>query len=406
MAQFEVKVLTKEGAIETRTLEAANKTALYEQVRQDGQRLVSSHELNQAGLDMIMEKINNFLGSVKLQDRITFARNVAAMLAAGLALSRAISIMERQTKNKKFKTVLQQINEEIGKGATFSSALAKFPKIFSNLFVSMVRAGEESGGLSDTLVVVADQMEKTYMLIKKIKGAMIYPAIIISAMILIGVLMMIFVVPSLTATFKELNVQLPTSTKIIIGVSDFLKNHLFLFIFLLGGSIAGLISMAKTTWGNRGLDYITPRFPIIGGIVQEAYAARTSRTLASLLQAGVEVVTALTITRDVLDNTYYKEVLDEAQKEIEKGAPMSAVFMRHENIFPILVGEMMSVGEETGALADMLAKLALFYETEVDQRTKDLSTIIEPFLMLFIGAKVGFFAVAMISPTYSVLSNI
>jgi type IV pilus assembly protein PilC len=406
MAQFEVKVLTKEGAIETRTLEAANKTALYEQVRQDGQRLVSSHELNQAGLDMIMEKINNFLGSVKLQDRITFARNVAAMLAAGLALSRAISIMERQTKNKKFKTVLQQINEEIGKGATFSSALAKFPKIFSNLFVSMVRAGEESGGLSDTLVVVADQMEKTYMLIKKIKGAMIYPAIIISAMILIGVLMMIFVVPSLTATFKELNVQLPTSTKIIIGVSDFLKNHLFLFIFLLGGSIAGLISMAKTTWGNRGLDYITPRFPIIGGIVQEAYAARTSRTLASLLQAGVEVVTALTITRDVLDNTYYKEVLDEAQKEIEKGAPMSAVFMRHENIFPILVGEMMSVGEETGALADMLAKLALFYETEVDQRTKDLSTIIEPFLMLFIGAGVGFFAVAMISPTYSVLSNI
>jgi type IV pilus assembly protein PilC len=406
MAQFEVKLLTKEGEIETKVIEAVTKTALYEQVRQEGHRLVSSKELNKAGLQDLIDKINNFLGKVKLQDRITFARNIAAMLAAGLALSRAISIMERQTKNIKFKTILQDLNEEIGKGATFSSALAKYPKVFSNLFVSMVRAGEESGGLSDTLTVVADQMEKTYLLIKKIKGAMIYPAIILSAMVLIGILMMIFVVPSLTATFRDLNVQLPMSTRIIIGVSDFLKNHLVIFIFLFVGGIASFISAAKTTWGNRGLDYVTPRVPIIGDIVQEAYAARTARTLASLLQAGVEVVTALTITKDVLDNTYYKEVLGEAQKEIEKGAPMSAVFMKHEEIYPILVGEMMSVGEETGALAEMLSKLAVFYETEVDQKTKDLSTIIEPFLMLFIGAGVGFFAIAMISPTYSVLSNI
>lgn len=379
---------------------------LYEGVRQTGGRLVSAREINEGILKTTLNWVNNFIGSVKLQEKIVFARNVAAMLNAGLALSRAIAIMERQTKNQKFKEILSVINEEIAKGGTFSGALAKSPNVFSSLFVSMVRAGEESGGLGEALKVVGDQMEKSYLLIKKIRGAMIYPAIIICAMFGIGVLMMIYVVPSLTATFTELNVELPTSTKVIIGISNFLKNHTIIFFTLVIGFIVGTVFALRTQRGQRYFDYVTPRFPIIGTLVKESYAARTSRTLSSLLQSGVEVVTALLITKDVLGNSYYKEVIDEAQKEIQKGAPMSGVFIVHEEIYPILVGEMMSVGEETGALSDMLGKLAEFYESEVDQKTKDLSTIIEPFLMLLIGAGVGFFAVAMISPTYSVLNNI
>jgi len=404
--QFDVKILNKEGAVESKVMEAVTKTALYEQVRQTGGRLVSAKEINEGIVKSTMNWINSFIGSVKLQEKIVFARNVAAMLNAGLALSRAIAIMERQTKNQKFKVILAAINEDIAKGGTFSGALAKSPKVFSSLFISMVRAGEESGGLGDALTVVADQMEKNYLLIKKIKGAMIYPAIILCAMFGIGVLMMIFVVPSLTATFSELNVELPASTKIIIGISDFLNNHTVIFFVLVIGFIVGTIFALRTEVGKRTFDYITPRFPIIGTLVKEAYAARTSRTLSSLLESGVEVVTALLIVKDVLGNSYYKEVIDEAQKEIQKGSPMSGVFIKHEEIYPILVGEMMSVGEETGALSKMLGKLAEFYEGEVDQKTKDLSTIIEPFLMLLIGAGVGFFALAMITPTYSVLTNI
>ncbi len=406
MPKFKVKIVNKEGQIESKEFEAVTKTALYEQVRAGGGKLVSAKEVARGGLQEMMDRINAFIGRVKLQEKIMFTRNVAAMLSAGLSLSRAIAIMERQTKNQKFKEILQEVNEEIGKGSTFSLALSKHPKTFSSLLISMVRAGEESGGLADALLVVGEQMEKNYMLMKKIKGAMIYPTIIVMAMIGIGVLMMIFVVPSLTATFVELKVELPTSTKLVIVVSDFLQDHTILFFLILFGGIAGIMALAKTKRGSRAFDYITPRIPVIGNIVQESYAARTARTLSSLLTAGVEVIMALSITKDVLGNSYYKEVLEEAEKIIQKGSPMSEVFLKHEEIYPVLVGEMMSVGDETGSLSGMLLKLAEFYENEVDQKTKDLSTIIEPILMLFIGSAVGFFAVAMISPTYSVLNTI
>lgn len=406
MAKFEVKIIGKDGAITTKTIEAVSKTVVYEQVRNDGAKLVSARELEETGLQGIVNKINAFIGRVKTEEKIMFARNVAAMLSAGLALSRTITIMERQTKNQKFKKILADINEEIGKGGTFASALQKYPKVFSTLFSSMVRAGEESGGLAGALNTVADQMEKNHLLVKKIRGAMIYPSVIVFAMVLIGVLMMIYVVPSLTATFRELNVELPATTSFIIGISDFLQSHTILFFAGIIIFVSGIISFAKTEKGKRFFDYIFPRFPIVGNIVKEVNSARTSRTLSSLLTAGVEVVLALTITRDVLQNTYYKEVVKEAEDAIQKGSPMSEVFLKHEEIYPILVGEMMAVGDETGAVSDMLEKLATYYENEVDRKTKDLSTIIEPFLMLFIGGAVGFFAVAMIQPTYSVLNNI
>lgn len=406
MSKFDVKVIGKDGAVENRTIEAVSKTVVYEQIRAEGGKLVSAKEIEESGLKGLMNKIDSIIGNVKTEEKIMFARNVSAMLSAGLALSRTITIMERQTKNQKFKKILADVNEEIGKGGTFAGALQKYPKVFSSLFTSMVRAGEESGGLAGALTTVADQMEKSHLLVKKIRGAMIYPSVIVFAMILIGVLMMMYVVPSLTATFKELNVELPATTSFIIAISDFLQAHTILFFVFMFGSIFGIITVAKTEKGKRFFDYVFPRFPMIGGIVKEVNSARTARTLSSLLSAGVEVVLALSITRDVLQNSYYKEVVKEAEEAIQKGSPMSAVFMKHEEIYPILVGEMMAVGDETGAVSDMLEKLATYYENEVDRKTKDLSTIIEPFLMLFIGGGVGFFAVAMIQPTYSVLNNI
>ena len=235
---------------------------------------------------------------------------------------------------------------------------------------------------------------------------MIYPAIVVIVMLSIGVLMMIFVIPTLTKTFKELKAELPTSTKIVMGMSDFMANHTILAVAVMFGSIFGFMSILKTPIGQRVFEWIIIRLPIIGGMVKETNAARTARTLSSLLASGVDVVGAIIITTDVVQNSFYKQVLAEAASRVEKGRPLSEVFIEREDLYPILVGEMIAVGEETGQIAKMLEQLAVFYENEVEQKTKDLSTIIEPLLMVVIGGAVGFFALAMIAPIYSISDSI
>jgi type IV pilus assembly protein PilC len=328
------------------------------------------------------------------------------MLEAGLSLSRAINVMERQTKNTKLKKTYVALNDAIASGKSFHEALQMHPKVFSNLFVSMVKVGEEGGNLSATLLQVAIQMEKNYVLKKKIKGAMVYPGVIISVMVIIAILMMIFVVPGLTKTFVDLKVPLPTSTKVVIGVSDFLSHHYILAVLLVAIMIAAVIAGLKTVIGKKIIDIFSLKIPVIGTILKEGNSAQVSRTLASLLSSGVDLLLAVKITGDVIQNSLYKDVLKRSEDVVERGEALSTVFVKEEKLFPIFVGEMMSVGEETGRLAPMLAGVANFYENEVEQKTKDLSTIVEPVLMVVIGAGVGFFAISMIKPMYSIMNNI
>lgn len=308
--------------------------------------------------------------------------------------------MERQAKGK-FKKILGELNESISKGNTFSDSTKNYPEVFSQLFVSMVKAGEESGNLSLALNNIGMQMEKSYQLTRKIRGALMYPAVIFSLMAVIGVLMMVYMVPTLTSTFVGLGIKLPLSTRIIIAISDFLKGY-FLFV-ILGTfiSIFGLIVSLKTNRGKRLIDTIIIRIPVIGNIVKQINSARTARTLSSLLSSGVDIVIAIGVTKDVIQNHYYKDVLDEIQNVIQKGDQISTVFSAHNNLYPLFVGEMVSVGEETGKIGEMLLSVATFYEEEVDQQTKDMSSVIEPVLMIFIGVAVGFFAISMLGPTYS-----
>lgn len=406
--KFNYKAVNKAGESYSGSKEAENEAALFAAVKAEGGMLVESSEEGKGsgfgGFDF--KKLLFKGGKVKLRDKIIFSRNIAAMLQAGLALSRALSVAGRQTKHRTFAEAIADVNVRIRGGSSFAEALAAWPKIFPSIFVSMVKAGEESGGLVQALLVLADQMDKSYHLQKRIKGAMVYPAIVMSLMLIVGILLMVFVVPTLTSTFKELNVELPAATRFIVGISDALNNYgIFLLIgaVILGvlGRMVWKMPKAKRTWQRAILS-----IPMIGEMVKQVNAAYTSRTLASLLSGGVEFTAAIDITRDVIQNVHYKEVLDEARQVVQKGGPISGVFAAHTNLYPVLVSEMASVGEETGGIAKMFGELAIFYENEVDQKTKDMSTIIEPFLMVIIGASVGFFAVAMISPTYSLLDNL
>jgi type IV pilus assembly protein PilC len=328
------------------------------------------------------------------------------MLAAGLPLSRALSVLERQNTNAKLQEITKTLRERIAKGEQLNEALAAFPNVFSRLYTSMVRAGEESGGLSEALRVLALQLEQSATLRKKIRGAMIYPSIIIIVMAGIGVLMMIYVMPTITATFLKLGIDLPLTTRILIGASQFFNAYAIEVLIGAVALIGALAYAARTAFGKRIVHFTIIHLPIIGGIAKEVNAARTTRTLSSLLSSGVDVLEALRITKDVLQNVYYQAVLDEAAVKVEKGEPLSGTFVAHENLYPVLVGEMVLVGEETGQIAGMLDQVAVFYENEVSQKTKDLSTVIEPILMVFIGSVVGFFALAMIVPIYSLSDSI
>ncbi|MEK7182159.1 MAG: type II secretion system F family protein [Patescibacteria group bacterium] len=403
--RFKFKAIKKGGEIFEDIVEAKDKPALFEYLKGEELILISTEKVKENN-SFSYKKIFSFFEKVKTEEKIMFARNLGAMIKAGLSLTRAISVIGRQTKNVKMKKVLQSIENDLGGGNTLGSALSKFPEVFPQLFISMVGAGEESGDLSGSLKNISEQMERSNNLRKKIKGAMIYPSIIVVAMIIIGILMLIFVVPTLTSTFKELGAELPFSTQLIITISELFKENTFLMIFILVFISFGGYGSSKTKKGKRFFDYIILKIPLIKGLVKEINSARTTGTLSTLLSSGVDVVKSLEITKNVVQNSFYKEIIEMAQKSIQKGAPISQTFKNNEIFYPAFVGEMISVGEETGQLPDLLMQVANFYEDEVERKTKNMSTIIEPLLMVVVGVALGFFAISMITPMYSLTNNI
>lgn len=408
MTKFTYSGEDRNGARVEETVEATDRFAVYEIARQQGHTVNVISEKSKINVKawFDMEKINYYLSRVKQDELVMLTRNLSSMLTAGLSIVRALSVIERQSNNPRLKGTLKKIQERISKGDQFNEALKEFPKTFDDLYVAMVRAGEESGGLAEALHTLSVQMERSSALKKKIKGAMIYPAIVMVIMTAIGVLMMIYVMPSITDTFKSLEVDLPGTTKTLMAISDFMVAHTVMVFVGMVATVVAIGYILKTPWGSRGFSWAIVRLPVIGTIAKEANSARTARTLASLLKAGVDVLRSLSITEDVVQNYYYKQIIREANTSVEKGKPLSEVFIEHKKLYPILVGEMISVGEETGQISQMLEELAIFYENEVDHKTKDLSTIIEPLMMVVIGGSVGFFALAMIAPIYSISDSI
>jgi type IV pilus assembly protein PilC len=404
MKKFKFRAIKKSGEIYKGIKESNDKFSLYYEMKVDGDTLISANEVTEKR--NYLENLNSLFNRVPEHQKIIFAKNLGTMIEAGLSLAKSLSVLQKQIGNKYFKEVISSLETDIRKGKTLSESSALYPNICHRLFVSMVKAGEESGTLSDSLKTVGGQMDAAYKLKKKIRGAMIYPGIIISVMIIIGVLMLIYVVPGITATFKDLHVELPFFTRVLIAVSDFLKNNILLTFFYIIVLSAGGYFISLSEKGKKTFNFLILRMPVIGELVRETNSARISRTLSSLLSSGVPFSEAIFITSDIVQNHYFKEILDEARVKVEKGETISSVFLNHTDLCPVFVGEMMNVGEETGRLPGMLMEVAEFYENSVDQKTKDMSTIIEPVLMVIIGVAVGFFALAMIKPIYSIMDSI
>ena len=406
--QFSYTATNKTGEIIKGVLDAPDKLFAARLLRHDGNLPVAIAPVGggASSFERIARGELKIFRRVSLGEKVLFAKNLSGMLSAGLSLVRALSVFERQTSNSFLKEIMSSLSQNISHGESLSVSMGKFPRIFSALFVSIVRAGEESGTLAASLREVSVHLERSYALRRKVRGAMTYPVLVITAMFGIGILMFIYVVPTLTQVFQDLNAELPWSTQIIISVSNFLKFHFLVFLGILVAVGLGFFYLLRLKTIQNILDGFILRLPVIGGIARAVNSARTARTLSTLITAGVSITQALAVTRDVVQNVRYKKVLEEAARVVEKGQSLSSILKQNNRLYPEMVGEMVEVGEETGNLSKMLSEVADFYEDEVDAKTKNLSTIIEPILMIVIGAAVGFFAVSMLSPMYSVLQNL
>jgi len=394
------------GEITTGTHDARDTHELAATLKQQGFVLVSASEAGSQIQPAARGIWPRWFGRISIQEKMMFARNLAIMIQAGLSLTRALAILQKQTASAKFQSIIASVDESVRKGTTFSESLGAHPHVFSPIFIAMVGAGENSGKLDDALKVLAIQLKNDYELRRKIKGALMYPSVIITAMMLIGVLMLMYVVPTLVSTFNQLGIVLPPTTQFIIQTSNSLIANGIFILVALPFVFYGIWRLLATRTAQLLLDRVLLKLPVISGINKKINSARTARTLSSLIASGVPILKALEITSTVIQNHLYQEVLVRAQADIQKGEPLSQAFIAHTELYPVLMGEMMAVGEETGKTSDMLRHLALFYEKEVAAATKDLSSIIEPVLMIIVGIIVGFFAISMIQPLYGSLEQI
>ncbi|KKR21680.1 MAG: pilin biogenesis protein [Candidatus Moranbacteria bacterium GW2011_GWA2_39_41] len=394
------------GETKSGEMKVNDERELAAQLRADGFVLTSFKELKNEDGQAIQIKFMDRFSGISVAEKMMFAKNLSVMISSGLPLSRALQNITKQTVNKKFIDVLTHVGEDIQTGASFADSLAKFPGTFDDLFINMIRVGEVSGSLEEVLNILALQLEKDHELIKKVRGALVYPSVILVAMGLVGIVMMVYVVPQITGVFKDLNATLPASTQFIIDMSSLIRDYWYILIFIFPLVGIGLKFLLSTDVGKKLFGVILLNIPVIKNIVIKVNCARFARIYSSLLKSGVSVVEALRIISRTLTNFYYKRAFTRSIGEVQKGVNLSKIIGEEKKIFPVLVSQMIEVGEETGKTEAVLGKLAEFYEDEVDQITKNLSSIIEPVLMLLIGTVVGFFAVSILQPMYSVLENI
>lgn len=406
MPKYNYVAKSLDGIEKSGSIEAGDVHEISQALHQEGYILV------RADLESVPKNKFNFLKlvfpsfGVSFKEKIFFTRNLQIMIASGISLPRAVSILISQTKNKKFAKTLNKIKEEITKGKSFSETILLYPAIFSEFFYSMTKVGEETGTLERVLQILTGQMEKDYELRTKIKGALIYPAVIVCAMIGIGFLMLIYVIPQLASTFRELNVELPMTTKFVIGLGEFSLKYWYLVIIIVTVLVMVSRIILKTSRGKKIYDGLAIKTPILAPIVKNVNSAYTVRNLSSLIAASVSLPRALEITAGTLGNSNYSQALLEIKEKVKKGEKFSEALKKFDKIYPETIIQMIAVGEETGETSNILSKLAEFYENEVNEATKNLASVIEPLLMLLIGGVVGFFAVSMVQPMYSMLDAI
>lgn len=345
------------------------------------------------------------IGSLKIfsgvsgRDRAFFARQLATMLASGLPINKAVGILASQAKQDRLATILSAIESDLETGASFSQAAAKHPEMFDRVFISVILAGEQVGRLADVLSQLAGQLERDVSFVSRVRGALAYPLFVVGAMGVVGTIMIITIVPQLEDIFREANAELPWTTSAILTLSRFLQQYWWLALLAIVGLVAFLVTYLRSKAGERILGKVMIHLP--QGLGYDIYMARLTRTLGMLVQSGTPIIEALTVTSAVVDNVFYQELLLDAVEQVKRGVPLSVPLGRSP-LIPAIVGQMVSVGEQTGRLDQILLNLAEYYEEEAGEKLKQISSLVEPLVIVVVGAGVGFLVYSILVPIYNI----
>jgi type IV pilus assembly protein PilC len=401
MSTYVFKAIDLTGGKARGEVEAESKQAVADQLKQRGLIVLDIADKHGS-----REIEFGFLKRVKASELAIFSRQLSTMISSGMSILRALYVLEEQTESKFLKETIVAVRKDIEAGLSLSDAMSRHPKVFSQLFVAMTRAGETGGVLEDALIRVADQLQKDAALRRQIKSAMIYPTLVIIFAVGVMMALVAFLVPVFEGVFKQFGGELPPLTQVSVTLSHAVTGYWWLMFGLTAGVIFGFIQWKKTEWGRRQWDKFRLRVPMkIGTIVQQVAVARWSRTLASLTAAGVPLLQALEITGQTGGNVVIEESMEGVINSVKRGGTIAAP-LAQAPIFPAMVTHMVGVGEETGALDAMLARVAEFFEEQVEASVKALTSILEPIMIIVIGSIVGFIVISMYLPLFEVYNHI
>lgn len=352
------------------------------------------------GIFSFLEKIKG-VGS---GEKVVFTRQLATMIAAGLPVTQSLDILRKQAKDRRMREIIEETMHNVESGGTLSNSLARYPEVFNRVYVNLIKAGEASGGLDKMLLRLAENEEKSATFNSKVKGALVYPAIVILVMAVVFVVMMTFVVPKLVTMYRDLGTDLPLPTKILIGISELFTQRWWLLLMILAAVVFLYRYILSTAEGVRKIAELSFRVPIVGNLKKSTELAEFSRTLGLLVSAGLPILDSLSIVSEAIDNVIFREALKSASKQVERGVNLS-VPLREDGNFPPILYQMVSVGEETGKLDEVLMKVSEFFENESETSVRNLTVALEPLIMVVLGVVVGALVIAIILPIYKLTAQ-
>lgn len=401
MPKFDYRVRDQQNVILEGLIEADTQDIAQDTLRDRGYAVLSLTEHQEA---VLFERELPFFNKVPIKDIVIFTRQFAVLIGAKVPVVQGLKTVGRQTKNPRLRRVVVDVSNEVEAGTPLSTALGKHSKVFSPFFVNIIKSGETTGRLEEVMNYLADQMEKDYDLMSKIKGAMTYPIFIICGLVIVGFIMMTYVVPKLTASLTESGVELPWTTKVLIAVSSFMQHNVV--VIVIGAVIAGVAFRVWTSKpaGRAVWDRVKLRLPVFGPLLKNIHLVRFTRSLTTLINGGVDVPSALDICADIVGNEHYRAILTETKKEVSDGNSITTVLFR-DNLTPKMIPQMMVVGEETGRLAQVLEKLTEFFSRELDNSVTNLVSAIEPLIMMVMGGAVGIMVAAIMLPMYKMATQ-